>query len=269
MQDQQREKQAAAMPIPGSPDSAKLDGRRATSPSVPTEPWIEKIDETTSVLWTCRDRSMRQVIKIITRTPLSKKQQAAGIPPAYRCAWLDCWDEARSNPGAQDLVRAYLMAPDTSLYIFGAVGTGKTFLASAIANGLLQAGRGVRFQTVSGLLLELRDTFAVEQTSELQVLYPLFEVEFLLLDELGDIARNESRQASAFAAARILTLLDRRWQEGRPTIMTSNLSLAELVEWVGDERVGSRIRGLCGERGIVELVGRDLRFDEIPEEVKV
>ena len=211
---------------------------------------------------------MRQVIKIITRTPLSKKQQAAGIPPAYRSASLDCWDETRSNPGAKDLVRAYLMAPDTSLYIFGAVGTGKTFSACAIANGLLQAGRAVRFQTVSGLLLELRDTFAVEHTSELHMLYPLFEVEFLLLDELGDIARNESRQASAFAAARILTLLDRRWQEGRPTVMTSNLSLAELVEWVGDERVGSRVRGLCGERGIVELVGRDLRFDEIPEKVK-
>ena len=210
---------------------------------------------------------MRQVIKVITRTPLSKKQRAAGIPPAYRSALLDYWDETRSNPGAQDLVRAYLMAPDTSLYIFGAVGTGKTFSASAIANGLLQAGRGVRFQTVSGLLLELRDTFAVEQTSELHVLYPFFEVEFLLLDELGDIARNESRQASAFAAARILTLLDRRWQEGRPTIMTSNLSLAELVEWVGDERVGSRVRGLCGERGVVELVGRDLRFDEIPEDL--
>lgn len=61
---------------------------------------------------------MRQVIKIITRTPLSKKQQAAGIPKGCRAARLESWDESKSNPYTSDFVRCYLHHPKGSLYLF-------------------------------------------------------------------------------------------------------------------------------------------------------
>lgn len=202
----------------------------------------------------------QRVIGIRSLTPLVAKQRAARIPPAYQSALLATWDEQKSNSGVLEFVRSYVTDPKGSLYLWGAVGVGKTWAACCIANELLQAGRSVRFQTVSLLLLELRSTFSTDSRSELDVLSPLSDTRYLLLDELGDIALKGERHASEFAASRILTLLDQRWQDGRFTLMTSNLSLSELVKWSGDERIGSRIRGICGEQGIIELTGRDLRF---------
>jgi DNA replication protein DnaC len=205
----------------------------------------------------------RGVVAIHSLASLAERQKAAGIPVPLRGALLANWDDSKANPGALNLVRSYLVAPSVSLYIFGSVGVGKTHCAATIANELLEASNSVSFQTVSSLLLELRDTFRPESLrSELDLLSPLFEVSYLVLDELGDLSLERERRASEFAVSRILTVLDRRWQEGRPTIMTSNLSLAQLVKWTGgDERIGSRIRGMCGEENIVELSGRDLRFD--------
>ena len=209
----------------------------------------------------------RKVVAIHSLTPLAKRQKAARIPPTYHGALLAIWDEDKANPGVSEIVQGYIQRPDRSLYFCGSVGVGKTWAACTIANELLQHGSSVHFQTVSELLLAIRDTFAPERGSELEVLAPLFEVDFLILDELGDLSLERERHASEFAASRILVLLDRRWREGKATIMTSNLSLGELVRWGGEERIGSRIRGVCGEDGIVELSGRDLRFDEIPVEV--
>ncbi len=233
---------------------------------MPIEPWEEPIGENTSVLWTCRDPRTRRVIRVVTRTPLLKRQKAAGIPKAYRTARLGIWDEPKSNHYASDVVRSYLHRPDHSLFLSGSVGVGKTWAMVCIGNELLEKGHSVKFQSVSTLLLAIRDSFACQDTSELQILKPFFDVQYLLLDELGDICLDGDRTASSFAASRILALLDKRFQNGGKTLITSNLSLENLTSWTGDERIGSRIRGLCGEQGIVELEGRDLRFDAVPEE---
>lgn len=224
--------------------------------------WTERLGDT---LYTFegsnRSAATRRVIAIRSMTPLLARQRAARIPNGYRTALMASWSEENSNLGALEVVRRYVADPNTSLYLWGPVGVGKTWAVSCIANELLQANHSVRFQTVSTLLLELRSTFSIDGRSELDVLSPLFEARYLVLDELGDIALKAERRASEFAASRILTLLDRRWQDGNFTLMTSNLSLSELVKWSADERVGSRIRGICGEKWILELVGRDLRFD--------
>lgn len=223
------------------------------------------------------DHSKRAVIEIRSQAPLLKRQIGARMPPAYRQALLSTWDDSQSNPAAQAIVRSYVarclqqmvqLEPAGSLYLYGQVGRGKTFAACAIGNELLRRGKAVRFQTVSELLLDLRDTFSQEGASEKSVLQPLREVQFLVLDELGDLAGNRDRTASAFSASRILTLLDSRWRTGKATILTSNLSLEELEKWVGDPRVASRVAGICTLEGVMEIAGRDLRCDEIPEEVK-
>ena len=215
------------------------------------------------------DHSKREVVEIRSLVPLAKRQVAAGIPPAYREALLSNWDSSRSNPGVREIVQSCISNPAHSIYIYGQVGRGKTHTACAIANELLRRGKAVLFRTVSELLLDLRDTFSAEGISEKSVLQPLCEVQFLVLDELGDLARNRDSTASAFSASRILTLLDSRWRTGRPTILTSNLSLGELEKWVDDPRIASRIAGMCTLGGVIEIIGCDLRVDPVVEGASV
>ncbi len=214
------------------------------------------------------DHSKRAIVEIRSRAPLLKRQVGARMPPAYREALLSNWDDSRSNPGTKAIVHCYAANPVNSLYLYGEVGRGKTFAACAIGNELLRRGKAVRFEMVSELLLDLWDTFSAEGVSEKSVLQPLCDAQFLILDELGDLARNRDRTASAFSASRILTLLDSRWRTGKPTILTSNLSLEELEKWVDDPRIASRIAGMCTLEGVMEIAGRDLRLEEIPEEAR-
>lgn len=267
MEHGEQENGTAAATLTNSPAS-ELESKPATLPSAPAETWEERIDDSTSVLWTCRDPRTRKVVKVISCISLVRKQKAAGIPKSYRLARLDSWDAGRSNLYVADVVRCYVHKPENSLFLSGPVGIGKTWAMVCIGNELLEKGHSVKFQSVSALLLAIRDSFACQDTSELQILQPFFDVQYLLLDELGDLCLDGDRTASSFAASRILALLDKRFQNGGKTVITSNLSLEKLTSWTGDERIGSRIRGLCGEQGIVELEGRDLRFDSVPEEAE-
>ena len=239
-----------------------LGSQPVSLPAEPlNEPWEERIDDENSILWTCRDPKARRVLRLVSRRPILVKQKAADIPREYRAARLHSWDESKSNLDVSAVVRSYVHHPSHSLFLSGPVGTGKTWAMCCIGNELLEKGKGVMFVRVSDLLLQIRDSFSCESGSELQVLQPLFDVQFLLLDELGDACQNHDRTASEFSASRLLLLLDKRFQHGRVTLLTSNLDLQRFTEWVGDERVSSRIRGICGVEGIVELEGRDLRLD--------
>ena len=214
------------------------------------------------------DQSKRVVVEIRSTRSLAKRQAAAGIPSAYRGALLSGWADSKSNPETKLIVEHYLANPTHSLFLHGAVGVGKTWAVCAIANELLEKGKALRFQPVNELLLELRDSFTQEEVSEKAVLRPYLETGFLILDELGDLAASRDRTASAFAASRILTLLDIRSRKGRPTIITSNLSLDDLERWSDDPRIASRIVGMCGVEGVFEIQGRDLRVDPVAEEVR-
>lgn len=249
---------------------------RTISPGSPTsaerpQGWTEVLDDWLYVYEGEPDagHSRRRVVKIQDLRPLAKKQKAAGIPGLYRSALLTTWREERANPGARELVVKFLRDPIRSLYLWGPVGTGKTHLACTIGNELLDCGRMVLFRSFPRLLLDLRMTFSSQSIAEGEILRPLFEADFLLLDEVGDLGFNSDPRASYFTASRLLLLVEQRAQTSRPTIMTSNAGLDELVRWSGDERIGSRIRGVCGGRGIVELTGRDLRFHPEREEVLV
>jgi len=235
-----------------------------------TETWEEVLGDQVFVFRGERDssdHSKRAIVEIRSQAPLLKRQVGARIPSAYREALPSTWDNSRSNLGTKAIVHYYAANPVNSLYLSGEVGRGKTFAACAIGNELLRRGKAVRFETVSELLLDLRDTFSAEGVSEKSVLQPLCDAQFLILDELGDLARNRDRTASAFSASRILTLLDSRWRTGKPTILTSNLSLEELEKWVDDPRIASRIAGMCTLEGVIEISGRDLRLAAVPQEV--
>lgn len=214
------------------------------------------------------DHSKRVVVSIRSCASLLSRQVRARIPLVYREALVRSWADSRSNLGTKEIVDRYLADPTRSLYLYGPVGGGKTFAACAIGNSLLERGQAVRFQTVAELLLDLRDSFSGDEVSEKSVLRSLCEVEFLILDELGDLPGNRERTASAFSASRILMLLDARWRTGRSTIMTSNLDLQQLEGWVGDARLASRIAGVCSLAGVVEIGGRDLRVVATPAEEK-
>ena len=134
-----------------------------------------------------------------------------------------------------------------SLLLTGATGIGKTHLCLAIARGVAEQGYGVVYGSVQPLIrqMEAEHFGRAQGDSESQ----LVECDLLVLDDLG------MEFDTPFSRACIYNVLNARLLEGKPTIISTNLSYTALQARYGDQ-IASRISG-----GFVPLlcVGRDIR----------
>ena len=115
----------------------------------------------------------------------------------------------------------------------GPVGSGKTYLAASIANELIDSNLKVLFIVVPDLLDELRATYKSE-VNELDLLDTARTIPILILDDLG------AHNYTDWTRNRLYSIVNYRLNEQLPTVITSNLSLDEMEEYLG-VRTTSRI----------------------------
>jgi DNA replication protein DnaC len=133
-------------------------------------------------------------------------------------------------------------------YIWGPVGTGKTYAAFAILKQLGEMGLRARFHTAPELMDLLRDDFDHKDSYNLERLLENRGV--LIVDDLG------TEKASDWVAETLHKIVDKRYREVLPMIITSNLSLDQLAERIGD-RIPSRLSEMCE---VIKLDGDDRRL---------
>ncbi len=135
-----------------------------------------------------------------------------------------------------------------NLILTGGTGLGKTHLSLAIANEAIQKGFGVVYGSAGNLVAKLESEHfgkePEEETSEL-----LQSCDLLILDDLG------TEFKSSFSSAAIYNIVNSRLMAQKPTIISTNLSTREMMEYYS-ERFASRIIGSF--RRIV-FVGKDVR----------
>jgi DNA replication protein DnaC len=160
--------------------------------------------------------------------------------------------EARLSDFAQPIIvaaRSWLQQPTThGLFLTGATGTSKTWLAAAMVRTLVEAGRRVGFRCAADFYADLRATINDADVAELTILSQATEPEFFVLDDVGAGGLTDFERRST------LHLLEHRLNYLRPTIVTSNLSV-EQIALVMDERIASRLAGFTR----MAMTGRDRR----------
>lgn len=134
------------------------------------------------------------------------------------------------------------------LYLWGPVGTGKTYAAYAIMKKLGDMGIRARFHTAPELMDLIREDFEKKDSYNLERLLENRGV--LIIDDLG------TEKPSEWVSETIHKIIDKRYREVLPTIITSNLSLDGLVDRLGD-RIPSRLSEMCD---VIKLDGEDRRL---------
>ena len=143
---------------------------------------------------------------------------------------------------------------DRSLFLTGPVGTGKTHYLCAVINGMKsrRAATGCLFVSVVDLLARVRACYSPgpDQESEQEIVRRYSEVDVLCLDDLG------AAKSTDWAVQVLCQIIDFRYREEKLTVISSNLSLAEIDKQI-DARIASRIAGMCE---LLALEGADRRI---------
>ncbi|MFP4104844.1 MAG: ATP-binding protein [Phycisphaerae bacterium] len=132
----------------------------------------------------------------------------------------------------------------TNLILAGTPGTGKTHLAIGIAWQVMDAGHTAAFTTTMDAIRRVRETYSRDsRETERQALESLSQPDLLILDEVGVQLGTEAERMTLFE------ILNRRYQDMRPTILISNLSLDGIEEYLGQRGMDRMREG--GGRAVV------------------
>jgi len=151
----------------------------------------------------------------------------------------------------KDILEAFedIFKSHTGLYIHGNVGCGKTYIAYALYKKTLETHKA-EFWNVSELLEEIRLDYERDNYSKTRHNERLNSFTGLLfLDDIG------AERITDWVLDRFYLLINKRYENMLPTVFTSNLTVKELAERVGD-RIASRIVEGCN---IVKKEGKDMR----------
>lgn len=122
------------------------------------------------------------------------------------------------------------------LVFCGKPGTGKTHLACAIANHVIQMGRSAVFMSVIRAIRSVKDTYRRDSDlTEQQAINALIAPDLLILDEVGVQFGSDTEKMILFE------VMNGRYEDVRPTIVLSNLVREELGAYLG-ERVLDRLQ---------------------------
>lgn len=145
--------------------------------------------------------------------------------------YVDHWQEAAKD--------------GTGLIFWGTVGTGKSFMAAAVANKLMEQEHSVEMHDLGFYL-----NCPFEERSER--IGSASRPELLILDDLG------MERDTGFGLETIFSVIDRRYRSGKPMIVTTNMSLGAMQkpEDIHYQRIFDRVLEVCIP---VEFTGPSLR----------
>lgn len=167
------------------------------------------------------------------------------------------WTQSMQLPqgvGREELEDFSFLEKKENLILLGAVGTGKTHLATGIALRACQSGRSARFFTAASLANTLLERNQKKTLSAF--LNSLKRVELLVLDEVGFVPLHKE-------AAELLFQVISECYEQKSLIITSNLEFRQWNTIFGDDRLtAALVDRLIHHSHIVVFSGESYRLKQ-------
>lgn len=185
-----------------------------------------------------------------------------GFPDTEMREWT--FDKSdHTDPKTENIARKYvanfntMREQDTGLLLCGQVGTGKSFLAAAIANELINQGTPCLMTNFNRIISRISEKFGGDQ----KYLDNLNRFDLLVIDDLG------AERDSEFTWEKVMNVIDARYRAGLPIIITTNLMPKEIYDPsdIRRQRVFSRLKEMCI---CLEVKGADRRGKKIQDKLR-
>ena len=132
------------------------------------------------------------------------------------------------------------------LLIWGDVGCGKSFLAGAIANALIDQEVRVKMTNFTAILNDLSSTLILNDLSSTfegrnEYLNRLCSYPLLIIDDFG------MERGTEYGLEQVYSVIDGRYRSKKPLIVTTNLTLTELrsAADTAHKRIYDRVLDMC------------------------
>lgn len=166
----------------------------------------------------------------------------AGIPPSRSGVPM-----AHLAPGIAKIAKSWADGETAGLVLTGPVGVGKTHVAAAAAWARLRR-TGVRWVRCAPLMTALGGSF--DDDARRNAIALATGTGDVILDDIDKV------RATDYGREVLYTLVDNRIEYGSALLVTSNATLGEIGEKIGEE-IASRLAGYCRS---VSLTGPDRRI---------
>lgn len=114
------------------------------------------------------------------------------------------------------------------IYLWGDKGTGKTHLTACMANNLIRQYKQVFFTNFFEIGKSIRATFK-GKGNEIDLINKIANVDFLFIDDLGTEKVTRDGE-DTWLQEKIFEVINKRYNNMKPTIFTSNYSISSLVK---------------------------------------
>lgn len=144
------------------------------------------------------------------------------------------------------------------IYLFGASGVGKSHLTACMANKLMENYYTVLYTNFSEISKEIRGSFNKKRSDETEQAFieKLSNIDFLFIDDFGT-ERLQKDEEDLWLQEKVFEVVNRRYNNNKPTIFTSNYSPADMIKQRGlSPKTMDRIAEACET---MELKGKSYR----------
>lgn len=183
-----------------------------------------------------------------------------GFPDSEMADWTFAHDD-RTDPKTTSIAQKYvdnfpeMKKRGKGLLLYGPVGTGKTHAAACIANELINQGRPCLMTNFARITNTLQGMFDGKQ----RYLDDFNNLDLLVIDDLA------SERDTSYMNEMVFNIIDSRYRSGKPLIVTSNLTKADLMApgSIDRQRIYSRLLEMCVP---VEVKGADRRQKKLSDD---
>ena len=150
------------------------------------------------------------------------------------------------------------------MYLFGASGTGKTHLTACICNELISSYHQCLFTNFLEISKLIKANFNKNTDAEITI-KRICEIDFLFIDDLGTELLKKNGEDN-WLQEQVFDIINKRYNNRKPTIFSSNYSLNELIEKRGMmQKTVDRIGEMSS--AIIKITGDSYRFKNRPKEI--
>ena len=162
-------------------------------------------------------------------------------------------------------VSSIVLEEGYGIYLYGNSGTGKTHLTACMVNELIKQHRPTLFTNFFEISQIIRGTFKSNTNSEESMIEKISNIDFLFIDDLGTEKVTKNGEDN-WLQEKIFEILNKRYNNTKPTIYTSNYSLEELINSRGlMEKTVDRILEMSTV--ILKIEGESHRIKNRPNDI--